>query len=526
LKVVVPRFVSCFLCKRRLLNLTRFAVSLVQQHRHGTRTTIITTTTSVIASMAGRSHDIWAVPALFYLTDEVDAEDLYTCESASSQELNQATPMTATTCNNSQMQTPPGPEPARCNINTAKSIGLIQFQGTPPSTNLMASAYQTPSPGTPMVLARGHDAPQPESRRTMTYKEDLDADDEAFIPSFAADAVNAAPLHVPTSCVTQQAQPQWTWPVREQQRDFSAVRPQRRVEHAQSPVTPSGRSNSQEIRSLRSWRRPSSPPTYATQTSTPPSLVSSSSSQPVIKALSPQAARVASQIQSHLQTAQQAGIGPSEVFVPMRIIQERNAGQTPYPNPTLDKAYFASAPIPADQNCALWITGIPPQATYSDFLSSVRGGKVYACLFNPPTGDFPTIAAKLVFFTRASAVEFLRRSESPEGIRVLGRRVKTFWNRIFYPAVNNPQQSRVVVISGPEELMSFEVFEGFFQARFLYDLDRCFEVPSGRVGVVSHVWRFASFRAQAESAKIAIEKELSPLFEVSYGLDPCDIPWY
>jgi hypothetical protein len=96
--------------------------------------------------------------------------------------------------------------------------------------------------------------------------------------------------------------------------------------------------------------------------------------------------------------------------------------------------------------------------------------------------------------------------------------------------------------------MSFEFFEEFFRSRFKGDVEARFEIEGGWGGEVrgaaaaaaagrregkegeqkdwkTYVWRFASLRAQAELAKVALEREMGGIFQVEYGADPCEKPW-
>lgn len=177
-----------------------------------------------------------------------------------------------------------------------------------------------------------------------------------------------------------------------------------------------------------------------------------------------------------------------------------------------------------EENCSVFVQDIPAGATYADFLSTVRGGKVYICRMDPPNDEFPTQAAKLVFFNRAAATTYLRQT-THGGIYVLGKLVRASWNRVRYGPHPHPEQSRVIIISGPEDLMSFDYFEQFFSERFEYDLQARFEIPYNLPKKKAHVWQFACLRAQAESARLAIEREFGGIFKVQWAHDPCDLPW-
>jgi hypothetical protein len=228
----------------------------------------------------------------------------------------------------------------------------------------------------------------------------------------------------------------------------------------------------------------------------------------------------------------QRGFRSVKSFIPSRAALERNRQKVmdletsqSSPNRSLGEAKHYGRPIPPHKNCAIFITEIPMQATYADVLGSVRGGKIYACRFEPDKGKFPTRAVKLVFFTRISAELFMQRNYLV-GIFILGKRVRAIWNRIRYDAHPNPYQSRVINITGPVRWVYSNFLEEWFEPRFDYDLDHTVDMPCPREGYATRAWHFASLRAQAEFAKIIVEREPSGIFQVEYGVDPCAKPWF
>jgi hypothetical protein len=180
--------------------------------------------------------------------------------------------------------------------------------------------------------------------------------------------------------------------------------------------------------------------------------------------------------------------------------------------------------VSPEESCSVFVRDIPAGATYADFLGTVKGGKVFICRMDPPNEEFHTQAAKLVFFNRLTALAYLREA-AYKGIFVLGQPIRASWNRVRYAPHLQPEQSRVITVTGPENLMSFDYFEQFFSERFQYDLQARFEVPSSIMGKKVHVWQFACLRAQAESAKLAVEREFVGIFQVQWAHDPCCIPW-
>lgn len=181
-----------------------------------------------------------------------------------------------------------------------------------------------------------------------------------------------------------------------------------------------------------------------------------------------------------------------------------------------------SANIPDSENCALWIMGLPANVNHTTLLAAIRDiGRIYAAVINPPTQDFVTAAAKLVFFSRAEAENMYRLVWSGKFV-VNGKTVRQVrWNKIKSSQFRIEQRSRVIRITGPAHLMDLEFFTIFFKTRFAYELDQAFQVPSDTLGIAQQYWYFGSLRCQAESAKKAIDDELCGIFEAEYVCDPC-----
>jgi hypothetical protein len=85
-----------------------------------------------------------------------------------------------------------------------------------------------------------------------------------------------------------------------------------------------------------------------------------------------------------------------------------------------------------EENRSVCVQDIPAVATYADFLNTVRGGKVYIYHMDPPNDDYPTQAAKLVFFSGKAATTYLRQTFHG-GIFVLGELIRASWNRVLQP---------------------------------------------------------------------------------------------
>jgi hypothetical protein len=190
-------------------------------------------------------------------------------------------------------------------------------------------------------------------------------------------------------------------------------------------------------------------------------------------------------------------------------------------DPTVERN--RSANIPDEENCAVWVWGLPGHVTYTALLHSIRGiGKIYAVVINPPNGSIRTSAAKIVFFRRSQAERLFDRIERGLFV-VMGKAVhRVAWNKIKTGGYPHLSHSRAIRIIGPANLMDFDFFEDFFLHKFEYDLDRRGVVHCDRPGLVSHEWHFGSLRCQAASAKTAIEREFEGIFEVEWAIDPCE----
>jgi hypothetical protein len=185
-------------------------------------------------------------------------------------------------------------------------------------------------------------------------------------------------------------------------------------------------------------------------------------------------------------------------------------------------AHNLSADIPDNENCAVWILGLPPHVTHTELLGSIQNiGQIYASVINPPIGQHQTAAAKIVFFERSQAESFMALVLNGRCL-VMGRQIRHVrWNKIKSARYPYSENSRVIRVTGPRHLMDFGFFEIFFLQRFTYELEARQEIQHSAPGMVIHEWRFGSLRSQAASAKTAIERELKGIFAVEWARDPC-----
>ncbi|KAK4183406.1 hypothetical protein QBC35DRAFT_543807 [Podospora australis] len=181
-------------------------------------------------------------------------------------------------------------------------------------------------------------------------------------------------------------------------------------------------------------------------------------------------------------------------------------------NPDLDRN--RSAMIPEGENCSLFLVGLPPNISTHDLLAGVRGiGRVYATHINPPEPNrgHEMSAAKLVFFDRDAAERFYAFAQG-EGFRVPANptfRARVTWNRIRSAQVDPAGvKSRVLLISGPPEVVNEGYLRAYFDQKLIYQIDEILShgtSPDGSRALVE--FRFGSYRCQAEAARMALSRE-------------------
>lgn len=186
------------------------------------------------------------------------------------------------------------------------------------------------------------------------------------------------------------------------------------------------------------------------------------------------------------------------------------------------------ANIPQNQNCSVWLPGLPPDISTNELLGAIHNvGKIYASHITGPNGKYTTSAAKITFTTAAAAERFLSLSTNPygNGLLVRGRAIhaEPDRNRVAEPRVPE-EHSRVLLICGPRGIVNFIVLSEYFSTKFEYQVDGVFPLSMGRY-VNFLEWRFGSYRCQAKWAYQALTTD--PFFirngvTAIFGRDPCD----
>ncbi|KAK3400206.1 hypothetical protein B0T20DRAFT_496580 [Sordaria brevicollis] len=144
------------------------------------------------------------------------------------------------------------------------------------------------------------------------------------------------------------------------------------------------------------------------------------------------------------------------------------------------------ADIPDEENCSLYITGLPIDVTVKDILDDIRDiGKVFSLHISPRRDCHSHAAAAITFFTRKAAERFLRRFETKDTPsirwggavanpgRILGRLpVNIVWNQIKAAPFAEPENvTRVIQVEGPSDIVNEEFLLSFFRSKCRFDLE-------------------------------------------------------
>ncbi|KAK2608488.1 hypothetical protein QQS21_002950 [Conoideocrella luteorostrata] len=182
--------------------------------------------------------------------------------------------------------------------------------------------------------------------------------------------------------------------------------------------------------------------------------------------------------------------------------------------------------LDANQNCALWLTNLPPNIRERELLGAIRKiGRVFATYINYPDGHkHSTSAAKIVFFTPEAAQKLLSQSTLIQPMVIRGFRVKVAHNRIKYGknSMDNGE-SRVLIITGYEEFVNEQSLTQYFAARFQFQIDQVQTLIKHKKRAVVE-YKFGSYRCQSQMGmKALLVDRPEGLQMVEYGADPCEV---
>ncbi|KAI1073378.1 hypothetical protein F5B20DRAFT_574831 [Whalleya microplaca] len=155
--------------------------------------------------------------------------------------------------------------------------------------------------------------------------------------------------------------------------------------------------------------------------------------------------------------------------------------------------------VPEEMNCALHLSNLPPGCTISDLLGAIRDvGKVYQSNVRPPTKEYQTAAAKVVFWNREAVRKLMALSD--EGKFTVGSYVPDIRMNDHPVTEQEPSpRSRVVQVSGPKEIVQQEYLEEVFHKNFDYDLENVLTLYQ-HAQETRLEFRFSSYRCQASNA--------------------------
>ncbi|KAL6793267.1 hypothetical protein GGI42DRAFT_151981 [Trichoderma sp. SZMC 28013] len=178
-----------------------------------------------------------------------------------------------------------------------------------------------------------------------------------------------------------------------------------------------------------------------------------------------------------------------------------------------------------EQNCALWLTNLPPGVSTHELLTAIRNvGRVWCSYVNyPDYVTHQTAAAKVVFFTPEAAQSLLSVSWT-RGLYIQGYRVKVSHNRIKYGShAITGKMSRCLIITGHADFVNEASLSKFFKDRFIFQVDEVVElIKAGGRAVVE--FKFGSYRCQSQMGKMSLEKDRpAGLEKVEFGDDPCEV---
>lgn len=175
-----------------------------------------------------------------------------------------------------------------------------------------------------------------------------------------------------------------------------------------------------------------------------------------------------------------------------------------------------SANVPEDENCAVFIRGLPPTCTPNMLLREIRGcgTKVWALFINAPDARNPNhCAAKLVFFQRCG-VDWLFAQIRAGLFVVTDENGGQYHPNAVYnnirsaPQAATDRRSRVLVIAGPPSLVTASNLDALFKADFFFEADTAF-VTSQQQNWRVMEFHFSSTRCQSENGIQVLQRVLN-----------------
>lgn len=186
----------------------------------------------------------------------------------------------------------------------------------------------------------------------------------------------------------------------------------------------------------------------------------------------------------------------------------------------------ASACVPDWRNCAIFMTGLPPDVTYTEILDLITRagpfGRVLRSFINPPVQHkHDYAAAKVIFFHPESAQRMLAHANTL-GLKIRGYSLNAVHNRNRRDETVDPGTSRVLLITGHVSFVNIASLTAYFGSKIEFQLDRATELFRVKDRAVVE-YRFASYHCQAKMGQMSLARERpAGLEKVEYGPDPCE----
>ncbi|KAI1869497.1 hypothetical protein JX265_006587 [Neoarthrinium moseri] len=186
------------------------------------------------------------------------------------------------------------------------------------------------------------------------------------------------------------------------------------------------------------------------------------------------------------------------------------------------------ADIPDEENCRLWLTGIPPETHYGGLLSFRNAGPIYASHLTEPQlytrwsdgKEVYSRAASITFFRAEDANRFLLAHQD-NNLRINGWMIDMRRHRIRTRSMHPCGRSRVLLIKGDPAVVHPRALDLIIRNvwRIYYDVDFLHYEEWNGCGKL--VIAFGSFRAQAQQVAFHLQTAYAQQVVIEYLDDPC-----
>ncbi|RDL33750.1 uncharacterized protein BP5553_08118 [Venustampulla echinocandica] len=202
-------------------------------------------------------------------------------------------------------------------------------------------------------------------------------------------------------------------------------------------------------------------------------------------------------------------------------LEQMQLGNTGYQGDLCGESYRSQIRNLDDtENCALWVTNIPPSASAADMFDIINCGAVFSLHINKPNLHHRTAAAKLVFIEPHSATEFF--TQASRGIQIGDTKLKVIYNR-HGSRRSGVKNSRILLVEGPASIMTFEYWDTFFRRYCEFDWDRVLPLHCPHQGRRILEFRFMRIDGQAQMCLKALQRDPAHKYvSAEYGADPCN----